>query len=312
MKNKTKMITCILFLPIILYSQEPDVPGSKDHPLISRFPGSRIAHYEEKTFERLYLLTGPLPSGADKDVENAKKEIFEGKVTFILYHCPKERTQYEVFKNYEYAIKKAGFEIIYKGEKEEIKGIREFLSKYNKLFRGVYQTENKPSEFFHISAKKDNIGVSITVLEGWNYNPVVFLGIAEKKEMETGLIRADEIKQEIMKKGHVAIYGIYFDFDKADIKPESEPTLKEIAKFLKENPAIKVYIVGHTDNIGKFEYNMELSRKRAENVVKELIEKYGISKDRLKSFGVGPLCPVASNDTEEGRKKNRRVEIVKE
>ncbi|MEN3045921.1 MAG: OmpA family protein [Candidatus Hydrothermales bacterium] len=302
----------IAFLSLIIYAKTGDVPGSKDHPLISRFPGSRIAIYEVREFERLYLLAGPVPSSADKDVESAKKELFEGKVTFIMYHCPKERSTYEVFKNYEHALKKGDFEIIYIGKGEKIKGIREFLSKYNKIFRAVYQTENKPSEFFHISAKKKNIGVSITVLEGWDYNPVVFLGIAERKEMEIGLIRAEEIREEIMKKGHVAIYGIYFDFDKADIKPESEPALREIAKFLKENPEIKVYIVGHTDNVGKLEYNMDLSRRRAQSVVEELVKKYGISRDRLKAFGVGPLCPVASNDTEEGRTKNRRVEIVKE
>ncbi|MEO0287903.1 MAG: OmpA family protein, partial [candidate division WOR-3 bacterium] len=132
------------------------------------------------------------------------------------------------------------------------------------------------------------------------------------KEMETGLITAKDIYEKLKTEGHIAIYGIYFDFDKADIKPESEPTLKEIARFLRENPEIKVYIVGHTDNVGKLDYNMELSRKRAENVVKELVNKYGISKERLKAFGVGPLAPISSNDTEEGRAKNRRVEIVKE
>ncbi|MEN3043797.1 MAG: DUF4892 domain-containing protein [Candidatus Hydrothermales bacterium] len=309
---KVKIILILFFMNLSTFAQERDVPGSKDHPLISRFPGSRIVHYEVKTFEKLYLLSGPITSISPEDVEVAKKEVIEGKVTFILYYCPKERTTYEVFKNYEHALKKVGFDIIYKGEGEKIKGIREFLSKYNKIFRNIYQTENKPDKFFHLSAKRKNIGVSLTVLEGWDYNPLVFLGIVEKKEMEIGLIRAEELKREIEEKGHVAIYGIYFDFDKADIKPESEPTLKEIAKFLRENPNIKVFIVGHTDNIGKLDYNIDLSKRRAENVLKELVEKYGISKERLKAFGVGPLCPVTSNETEEGRRINRRVEIVKQ
>lgn len=130
--------------------------------------------------------------------------------------------------------------------------------------------------------------------------------------METGLVSAMEIATEIQRKGHVAIYGIYFDFDKADIKPESEPAIKEIAKVLDENPKLKVHIVGHTDNVGKLDYNIELSKRRAEAVVRELLVKYKISKDRLRAFGVGSLCPVATNDTEDGRAKNRRVEVVKE
>lgn len=130
--------------------------------------------------------------------------------------------------------------------------------------------------------------------------------------MEKGLIKAEDIYRTIKNEGKVAIYGIYFDFDKADIKPESKPTIEEIAKFLKEHPEIKLYIVGHTDNVGKLEYNMELSKRRAEAVVKELVEKYGIKSDRLKAFGVGPLAPVAPNSTEEGRAKNRRVELVEQ
>jgi OOP family OmpA-OmpF porin len=71
-------------------------------------------------------------------------------------------------------------------------------------------------------------------------------------------------------------------------------------------------VVGHTDSVGKIDYNMQLSNARAEAVVKTLITKYGVSQNRLDSYGVGPLAPVASNETEEGRALNRRVELVKE
>ncbi|MDN5346125.1 MAG: OmpA-OmpF porin, family [Petrotoga sp.] len=141
---------------------------------------------------------------------------------------------------------------------------------------------------------------------------IIALGIVELKAMETGLVTAKDIEEDIKSTGHVAIYGIHFDFNKADIKPESEPVLKEIAKFLKNNPEVKLYVVGHTDNIGTLQYNMELSKKRAEAVVKELVEKYGIDKSRLNAFGVGPLAPIASNKTEEGRALNRRVELVEQ
>ena len=91
-----------------------------------------------------------------------------------------------------------------------------------------------------------------------------------------------------------------------------EPALAEIGKLLKAQPDLKVYIVGHTDNVGAFDYNMSLSQRRAKSVVDQLIQSYGISADRLKPAGAGMIAPVASNDDEAGRGKNRRVEIVKQ
>ena len=97
---------------------------------------------------------------------------------------------------------------------------------------------------------------------------------------------------------------------KADVKPESDPALKEIAKLLQQDNGLKLYVVGHTDNVGKFSYNIKLSQARADAVVKKLVTDYGMSADRLKPHGVGPLAPVSSNKTEEGQALNRRVELV--
>ena len=84
-----------------------------------------------------------------------------------------------------------------------------------------------------------------------------------------------------------------------------------VATLLQQNPALQIYVVGHTDNVGKRKDNLELSNKRAAAVVKELISHYQIEASRLESGGVGPLAPVATNDTKEGKELNRRVEIVK-
>ena len=94
-------------------------------------------------------------------------------------------------------------------------------------------------------------------------------------------------------------------------KPESDPTLKEISKLLSENPRLNLYVVGHTDNVGDYNYNMKLSQARADAVVKTLVSKYNVDKKRLTPAGVGPLSPVTTNDTEEGKAKNRRVELIK-
>src|SRR4029453_7794640 len=144
--------------------------------------------------------------------------------------------------------------------------------------------------------------------------PVSLLDVIDAVPIETGMgtIDAAAMAKDISRTGHVALYGIYFDTDKADPKSESQPTLQEIAKLLKQDAAMQHYIVGHTDNVGAFDYNIGLSERRAAAVVKELTAKHGIAAARLKAAGVGMLSPVAPNDGEEGRAKNRRVELVKQ
>lgn len=137
------------------------------------------------------------------------------------------------------------------------------------------------------------------------------LTIVERKAMEQEVVADPKaLANDIANKGHASVYGIYFDVDSDVIKPESEPTLKAVADMLKANPNLKVYVVGHTDMTGSFEHNMDLSLRRARSVVKALVSKYGISANRLKAQGVGPLAPVSTNRTEEGKKLNRRVELV--
>lgn len=139
------------------------------------------------------------------------------------------------------------------------------------------------------------------------------LYIVEKQAMAQAIVaNADVFSNDIKNTGHTAVYGIYFDTGKSDIKPESEKALVEIAKLLKNNPSLKLIVVGHTDSVGVMDANMKLSQARAEAVVQALVAKQGIDAARLKGYGVGPLAPVASNDTEEGRAKNRRVELVKQ
>ena len=129
-------------------------------------------------------------------------------------------------------------------------------------------------------------------------------------ERKMTFVNADEMKKEIHETGKVALYEIYFDTDKDVVKPESQPTLAEIDKLLKSDPSLRIHIVGHTDNQGKPDYNLDLSRRRAASVVRALITQ-GIAADRLDSFGCGVYAPAASNETEEGRAKNRRVELTR-
>jgi outer membrane protein OmpA-like peptidoglycan-associated protein len=122
---------------------------------------------------------------------------------------------------------------------------------------------------------------------------------------------ADFFKAGLNSTGHVEVPGIFFDTGKAVLKPESDAALAEVAKLLQADPALQVYVVGHTDSVAALDLNMKLSQARAEAVVQALVVKHGIAAARLTGRGVGPLSPVASNDAEDGRAKNRRVELVK-
>jgi outer membrane protein OmpA-like peptidoglycan-associated protein len=143
---------------------------------------------------------------------------------------------------------------------------------------------------------------------------MVIARVIESTKMDTGQIRVSDVNaldKDISDKGRTNVYGILFDFDKADIKPESQPQLKAIADLLTKSPSLKLDIVGHTDNQGGAAYNLKLSDRRAFSVMAELIGRYGIERDRLTAHGMGLAQPVASNADEAGRALNRRVELIK-
>jgi OOP family OmpA-OmpF porin len=158
-----------------------------------------------------------------------------------------------------------------------------------------------------VTKGKQEIWVGVNVAAVYEYR----LDIVEKGEMQQDIIATAEVMtNDITTTGHAALYGIYFDTGKSEIKAESESSLKEIAIMLKQNATMKLFVVGHTDNVGGIGTNMALSKARAESVVKELTAKHGVGAGQLAAHGVGSLSPVAPNATEEGRALNRRVELV--
>ena len=139
-----------------------------------------------------------------------------------------------------------------------------------------------------------------------------FVRVIETRPMKTGQVTANAaaISQGLATQGKCALYGLYFDTGKAVLEPKSEPTLVQIAEVLKGNPKLELYVVGHTDSVGQVASNVDLSERRAAATVKALVERHGIAARRLTAKGVGPFAPVGSNRSEEGRAKNRRVELV--
>ena len=156
--------------------------------------------------------------------------------------------------------------------------------------------------------QKDGKETWVDVNSGATY---YILWIVEKEAMKQEVVAdAAAMGNDIRTTGHILVYGIYFDTGKSTIKPESDAAIAEIAKLLKNDSALKIYVVGHTDNAGSFDSNMKLSKDRADAVTKELVSNHGIAAVRLKAYGVSSLSPVAANTTEDGKAKNRRVELV--
>ena len=274
MKLILLFVISILFCSLA-FSQE-DIKGSKDHPLFNRMPGYRIMHYNDRDFDVYKNFRN----------ENGKKMTVEGHFYYFQYGIKKGEKKAsgpQVLRNYMNAVKKVGGSVI--------------------LEEGCCNV--------YLKLKKNN-QVTWVRVESYRDAGSYQVWIVEEAKMEQDIVvDAKAMLNDLNSQGHIALYGIYFDFDKSDVKSESEPALKEISKLLSENPSLNLYVVGHTDNTGDFNYNMKLSQSRAEAVVNTLTSKYGVNKNRITSAGVGPLSPIASNDTEEGKALNRRVELIK-
>lgn len=239
----------LLFTAGLALAQE-DVPDSKDHPLLTRMPNFYISDYEYKEFDK-----------ADFKDDKGKDIKVEGHIFDIFYQIKEGKKapgKVQVLRNYENAIKKIGGSTVYEAKKEA----------WLKVERSGRIT------WIYIDART-----------GGEYE----LAIVEKRSMVQEVVAdAKSLAQDIRSTGHTSVYGIYFDFNKTTVKPESEKAINEIAKLLKGDLSLNLYVVGHTDNVGKISYNMKLSRLRAEAVVKALVTKYGIAQRRLNPYGVGP------------------------
>jgi len=250
-----------------------DVKGSKDNPLLTRMPNFYISAYKDTEFDSHKF-----------NVQDKKPVSIEGHKYYIDYRLNKgaaEPGELKIRRNIQDALKKIGGKVVFDD---------------NQTSTIVLQKEGKE-----------------TWVEVKSYNHMYLLSIVEKEIMKQDVeANAEAMGSDINSTGHVSIYGIYFDTGKSEIKPESDAAISEIAKLLKNNGALKLYVVGHTDNVGSFDSNMKLSKDRADAVVKALTGKHGIAAARLKPYGVASLSPVTSNDTEDGKAKNRRVELVKQ
>jgi outer membrane protein OmpA-like peptidoglycan-associated protein len=323
--------SCVfLFLVAFMFSmnlfaqRKTDIENSKDYPMISRFEGAVIEFYKETKWGTYKL---PVDDKGKIDWQNPK--TLEGKVTRIQYTTSIDNNSEFVLQNYKTAFKKAGFTILIAIANEELGvsdrphtwGDKYYVSGgyYNGLNNGKFGLgfefpawKNNHS-FIAAKGKKDgkDIYAIIYTVVCDNFT-LLTQDVIEVEAVETGMVTAENISKGINTEGHVAIYDILFETGKSEIKPESSNTLKTVAEYMNSNADKKFFIVGHTDNTGKFSENMSLSENRAKSVLNELTTKYAVNPGQLNAFGMASLSPVASNKSAEGAAKNRRVEIVEQ
>jgi OOP family OmpA-OmpF porin len=268
------MLMLVFSVPLIA---QDDADGSKDPALFTRMPGFYVSRYDDIQFDRFEFLIKP-----------DKTQAVEGHSIFIIYWLKDDAqspSAIQIVRNYTNAIKKAGGQVIYE-----------------------FEDGGSQNAIMKLVKDKKEVWPYVTAA-GHTYN----LNIIEKEAMNQDVVAdANSMATAIKETGKVALYGIYFDTGMAVLKPESLPALQEIAKLLKANPNLKLYVVGHTDNTGAFDANMKLSMERSAAVVNALVSQHGIAAAGLKACGDGPTAPVATNDTEEGKALNRRVELVKQ
>jgi outer membrane protein OmpA-like peptidoglycan-associated protein len=234
-------------------------------------PGCVINRCESKDF-----------SAADMPrTKNERGHQVEGAFEYTEYSCPANKSPLELGRNTEGALKNAGFNIL-----------------YTDVYTGGAR--------FYMTAQKGGQWVKLYVVS----DAYELIAIKQKQMEQVMTANADGWAQQINQSGRVSVYGINFDTGKSTIRPDSEPALNELVKLLKANTTWAMVVAGHTDNVGTQASNLALSRERAQSVISWL-SVHGVEGSRQVPAGVGDTRPIAENKDEEGRQKNRRVDLVK-
>ncbi|MGI9264088.1 MAG: OmpA family protein [Gammaproteobacteria bacterium] len=302
-----------------------DMPGSADYPDLPRVEHTRIVAYSQKPFD-----AGSFINTSSKNKYTVNNP--EGVRTRIVYIGQEFMTTKQLQLNYQKAFdelgdfqqkyscytdscpKSLGRKLVWE-QANQVPGIipkPQFLHAIDTRSLDPaysYGTIEKDDSLYHVSVF---IARNLDDRPGLPIAPVMHVEIVEQQEFEATLVfvDADEMVSEINSSGAVSLYGIQFEYDSASITENSSETIAELAKVLSGNSGLNVFVVGHTDNQGSLEYNEDLSLRRAQSVVQSLVSQHGVSENQLHAVGVGQVSPTATNTTDEGRSKNRRVEIV--
>lgn len=276
------------------------------------FPGATATfentiEYDEKTF-----IAGPMSAIYTVDAS----ETVEGRVYETIYEVAANRSSLEVFRAYERAIADKGFEAVYTCKNEDCGGnIGWVLNK-----KSLQNPQNRDDQRYGLyqratAGAQERVAIFVTKKGGSAperriVSAVVEAVTTDAEEVDLETFDASTIAAAIAETGSAAVYGLQFETGSATLLPASDTILEQIAAYLTAAPEVSLLVVGHTDNQGGFDLNMELSRDRAASVTAALTERFAVDAGRLSAHGVGYLAPKAPNATEEGRAQNRRVELT--
>jgi len=303
-----------------------DLPGSKDPAGMKRYEGSEIIGYREGRIDQYLLPLGRQVTYTPLAFQKSQK--VEGLVSRYTYLAPLGRTPAEVMQNYKLEFMRLGLVTMYDksatdqgwfgptfseiSNQDDLGQILAYNESQERVLVGRSKDAQPTYYEVFVTSYKDGIippRLAKAVVKDRVLTEIIVIA-PQKLEQKMVFINADEMKRSIADTGKVALYGLYFDTDKETMRADSTRTMDEIAKLMKANPQMKLRVVGHTDDQGAAAYNLDLSKRRAASVMQQLVSKYGIAAARLDSFGAGLYAPVASNQSDDGRAKNRRVELV--
>lgn len=273
------------------------------HSAIEPYVGSVATRRDDDGF-RSYALVVGVDAQAKTDTDALRVLHVEGGVTRLAYENPSGRSAHEIFENYRDGLRTGGFEILFACSSTEC-GPAYASSRWSRVTGLKYVAPDM--RYLAAKGAKDGREIYVAVLVARNRHQIEVIEVAE---MEKGMVSARVIGEGLATEGRAVLDGIFFETDEATIEPESQPALEVIAEFLRSNPEVNAFIVGHTDSVGALEHNMALSRARAKAVVDTLTSNHGIEVSRLSPHGVGPLSPRKANRSDSGRAENRRVEMV--
>jgi outer membrane protein OmpA-like peptidoglycan-associated protein len=294
----------------------PDSAKGGDHPLISRYAGAKLTHRIDTEYTEVRL-----PTGIADHNKQVPHLTLAGKSTLLHYEASKDQSTLQVFRNYQQALKDAGFNILFNCEHQSCGDEQRKLTWQDSpdryRFKGYLSNSTYVDNDYrmltaHKTVNKQDIYLSVYVLKNSEYSNVdIAHDIVELSSMQTNRVSIDSnyLQNELSRSGKVVLHGLHFATDSATLLAESDTALAVITDYLKNHPTQQFYVVGHTDNSGSHSHNMQLSKARAKSILQALL-KQGISTERLLAEGVGAMSPQQHNASSEGKAANRRVELV--
>jgi OOP family OmpA-OmpF porin len=314
-----------------------DLPGSKDPEGLRRIEGSEIIHYATSADEQYFLARGSGAAGAGFE----KQERVQGSIVRVVYKALLGATSLDIFRAYQQMLAGLGFAETFRLDPGKLGTltVKDFQQRF--YFQADYAARKDRDDTpfqdatnpYYLTARlvrgAETVNVAVYVAESdglfWQEpgtkqtivlrfaQPVIGVDVMKARQVDFRPVEvtANDMAKALKGTGKIDIYGIYFDVDRTDLRPESRSTLEEVAKLLKADPTLRLEVAGHTDNTGGAAHNMQLSAGRAAAVVNALVTAYGIDRARLQTNGYGDTRPVAPNDTDQNRARNRRVELRK-